>query len=104
MKDRVEIYSWKREIQILRARMAGASEAEAEASVPLPKVAFYALDVSIDDIQDPEERAYFMNLPTSFALKEESIDRLRDAAGRLLRESQEYQSLLRDPGGSPPQP
>ena len=61
------------------------------------------MDVSFESVPDPKERAYFMNLPTSFVLKEESIDRLRDVAGRLLRESKEYQALVRDMGGSPPQ-
>jgi NTE family protein len=103
MKDRQEVYAWRREILILRARLAGATEAEAEASVPLPKLSIHAMDVTFEDILDPDERAYFMNLPTSFVLKEESIDRLRDVAGRLLRESKEYQALVRDMGGSPPQ-
>jgi NTE family protein len=103
MKDRQEVYAWRREILILRARLAGATEAEAEASVPLPKLAIYTMDVSFESVPDPDERAYFMDLPTSFVLKEESIDRLRDVAGRLLRESKEYQALVRDMGGSPPQ-
>jgi len=103
MKDRREIYGWRRENLILRARVAGATEAEAEASVPLPKLAIYTMEVSFDDIQNPDERAYFLNLPTSFVLKEESIDRLRDVAGRLLRESKDYQAMLRDLGGSPQQ-
>ena len=38
MKDREEIYAWRREILILRARLAGKTEAEAEASIPLPKL------------------------------------------------------------------
>jgi NTE family protein len=100
MKDRQQIYSWRREILILRARLEGATEAEAEASVPLQKLGIYTMEVSFEDIQDPDERAYFMNLPTSFVLKEESIDRLRDAAGQLLRQSKDYQSMLRDWGGS----
>jgi NTE family protein len=103
LKDRQEIYGWRREIQILRARMAGATEAEADASVPLPKLSIYTMEVSFEDIQDLDERAYFMNLPTSFVLAKESVDRLRDVAGRLLRESKDYQSMLRDLGGSPQQ-
>lgn len=46
-------------------------------------------DVSFDAIPDPEERAYFMNLPTSFVLPDEAVDPLRDGAGWLLRESAE---------------
>ena len=103
MKDRQQIYAWRREISLLRARLAGATEAQAEASVALPKLAIYTMDVSFEDVRDPDERAYFMDLPTSFALKEESIDRLRDVAGRLLRGSKEYQALVLDMGGAPPQ-
>ena len=36
-----------------------------------------------------------MNLPTNFALPAEAVDRLREMAGRLLRESMEYETLLR---------
>ena len=42
-----------------------------------------------------------MNLPTSFVLQPEEVDRLREVAGRLLRESVEYQELVRQFGGTP---
>ena len=101
MKDRQEIYSWRRELLIARARLAGATEAQAEASVPLPKVSLHTLDVSFDNLPDPKERDYLMNLPTSFVLPAEDVDRLRAAAGQLLRQSQDFQALLRDYGGTP---
>lgn len=100
MKDRQEIYGWRREILILRARLNGATEAEAEASVPLPKMDIYTMDVSFDQIEDLDERAYFMNLPTSFVLPAKSVDRLREMAGKLMRESPDYQRMLRDLGGA----
>jgi NTE family protein len=101
MKDRQEIYSWRLELLIARARLAGATEAQAEASVTLPKVALHTLDVSFEALPDPKERAYLMNLPTSFVLPAEDVDRLRDVAGRVLRQSQDFQSVLRDLGGAP---
>ncbi len=58
------------------------------------------LDVSFDGLSDPKERAYFMNLPTSFVLPAEDVDQLRHAAGRLLRGSPEYESVVRDLGGT----
>jgi NTE family protein len=100
-KDRQEIYSWRRELLIARARLAGATEAQAEASVPLPKLSLHTLDVSFDNLSDPKEREYLMNLPTSFVLPPGDVDRLREAAGQLLRQSQDFQSLLRDLGGAP---
>ncbi len=75
MKDREEIYGWRREILILRARLAGKTEAEAEASVPLPKLTLHTMDVSFDAIKDPKERDRFMNMPTTFVLPAEDVDR-----------------------------
>ena len=54
MKDRQEIYAWRRELLIARARLAGATEAQAEASVPLPKLTLHVMDVSFDEIRRPE--------------------------------------------------
>jgi len=99
MKDRAEIEKWRRELLVAQARLAGATEAQAQASVP--KIDLRVLDVSFDAIPDPKERAYFMNLPTSFALPAEDIDRLREIAGQLLRQSSEYESLVQDLGGPP---
>jgi len=99
MKDRAEIMVWRRDLQVARARLAGASEAEAEASVP--KITLEVIDVSFDAIPDPKDRAYFMNLPTSFVLPPEDVDRLREVAGRLMRQSAEYESVVREMGGTP---
>jgi len=99
MKDRAEIMVWRRELRVAQARLAGASEAEAEASVP--KITLEVIDVSFDEIPDPKERAHFMNLPTSFVLPPEDVDRLRDVAGRLMRQSADYESAVREFGGAP---
>ncbi len=101
MKDRQEIYAWRRELLIARARLAGATEAQAEAGVPLPKTSVHALDVSFENLADPKEREYLMNLPTSFVLPPADVDRLRAASGQLLRESPDFQAFLRDFGGAP---
>ncbi len=89
MKDRAEIMAWRRELLVAQARLAGATEEEAEKKVP--KVTLEVVDVSFDGIKEPKGRAYFMNLPTSFVLPPEDVDRLRDVAGELLRQSADYQ-------------
>jgi NTE family protein len=101
MKDREEIYAWRREIQILRARVAGATEAEAESQARLPKLTVHTMDVSFDAVRDPAERQRLMNMPTTFVLPPEDVDLLREAGGRLLRESTDFQDLLREWGGPP---
>lgn len=99
MKDRAEIWKWRRDLLVAQARFAGATEEEAEAKVP--KVDLKVLDVSFDAISDPTERAYFMNLPTSFVLPAEDIDRLREIASRLLQRSTVYKEIVSKFGGSP---
>ena len=99
LKDRAEIHKWRRELLVARARLAGKSEAEADASVP--KVDIQVVDIAFDAIRDAKEREYFMNLPTSFVLAPEQVDRLREIAGRLLRASPDYQVLVREMGGTP---
>jgi len=99
MKDMAEVWKWRRELLVEQARRAGATEAQAEAKVP--KVTLEVLDVSFEAIPDPKERDYFMNLPTSFVLPPEDVDRLREVAGRLMRQSAEYESIVRELGGTP---
>ena len=99
MKDRAEITKWRRDLRVAQARLAGMSEAQAEASVP--KISLEVLDVSFDAIPDPKERDYFLNLPTSFALPPGDVDKLREVAGRLLRQTPEYQTIVREFGGTP---
>ncbi len=99
MKDRAAIWGWRRELEVARARLAGATEAQAQTSVP--KIDLHVLDVSFDAIPNPGEREYFLNLPTSFVLPDEAVDRLRDVAGQLLEQSADYQSVVRSLGGLP---
>lgn len=52
------------------------------------------VEVSFDALSDEQE--YLKTLPTSFKLPHGAVDRLRAAARRVLRESQDFQKLLRD--------
>jgi NTE family protein len=57
-------------------------------------VQFHLVELAFDSLEDPEERDFFDNLPTSFNLPDETVDRLRDAGHRLLRASEDFQRLL----------
>lgn len=57
-------------------------------------VSFQLVDLYFDHLEDPAERAYLRNLPTSFRLSDEAVDRLRAAARELLRNSPEFQAAL----------
>ena len=58
------------------------------------------IDVSFAGLTDAAEREYLNQLPTSFVLSAEAVDRLRTAAGTALAGSEEFQRLLRDLGGA----
>ncbi|ARN21351.1 patatin-like phospholipase family protein [Piscinibacter gummiphilus] len=93
LKDIAYRWAQVRKLKIAEAQLAGMSKPAAEASVP--HLSFDTIDISFDALADETERTYFMNLPTSFSLPEEAVDRLRELAGRLLRESPKVQALLR---------
>lgn len=63
---------------------------------------YYVTEVSFHALPSGEEQANFMNLPTSFNLSDEAVDRLREAAKRILYNSPDFQRLVRDLGGSLP--
>jgi NTE family protein len=92
LKDIAQRWEGQRKLKVAERRLAGLSKQAAEAAVPL--LTFDAIDVSFDAITDDAERRYFMNLPTSFSLPDEAVDRLRELGGRLLRESRKTQALL----------
>jgi len=97
LKDRMAVMSWRRDLKIAEMRLAGATLAEAEASVP--KIDTYMVEVSFDHVNDPQKRSHLKNLPTSFVLPAEDVDLLREVAGELLRQSPDYQTLLQELSG-----
>lgn len=59
-------------------------------------VEFYFIEVNFSEYPDPDERNYLKQLPTSFALTNEAVDRLIDAGRLVLRNNSEFQSLVAD--------
>jgi NTE family protein len=90
----IDRYSYE-QIELLRDFVRAMQSVRGTDGQPLA-IEFYAIDVNFDAIADPVEKRYFRNLPTSFVLTDEQVDRLREMAGRLLRQSPDYQRLLRD--------
>lgn len=64
--------------------------------VNAPKADIYVIDVSFHALKDKSERAYLNQLPTSFVLSNEAVDRLRAAARTIILESPDFQQLLKD--------
>ena len=64
----------------------------------VPNIEVYVIDVSFGALKDEKERAYLNNLPTSFVLPAEAVDRLRAAAGTIVLDSPDFQRYLKDMG------
>jgi NTE family protein len=63
-----------------------------------PSTDIYVIDVSFKALKDKSERDYLNQLPTSFALPSEAVDRLRAAARKLVLDSPDLQQALKDEG------
>ena len=81
----------------LRERLDADARRLGQADPPggaLPPVEFSVIDVSFDAIADAGTREFLQNLPTTFALPDEAVDRLRASAAQLLRDSPAFRNLV----------
>jgi NTE family protein len=68
--------------------------------IDVPNIEIYPIDVSFQALDDAAELEYLNDLPTSFVLSGEAVDRLRAAAGRIIVNSPEFQRLVKDLGAT----
>jgi len=95
LKDLIARWQTLRSLKASAAFAGGGNPALARAA-DVPDIDLYSIDVSFDANPDPAERDFLNDLPTSFVLSGEQVDRLRAAAGAAMRASPEYRRLLRD--------
>jgi NTE family protein len=63
--------------------------------VNAPKADIYVIEVSFEALKDKSERDYLNQLPTSFVLSDEAVDRLRAAAATIILDSPDFQQVLK---------
>ena len=80
------------------------SNAALDAVRRVPDAKIYTINVSFASVPDPEERAYLNELPTSFVLPDEAVDRLRAAAATALFNSPDFKRLIADVNATIVQP
>jgi NTE family protein len=90
-----------RAMRLVRKSSAFAAEKDKTVTAALhtPEATIYAIDVSFSQLKDNDERAYLNELPTSFHLEPEQVDRLRAAAGKIILQSPDFRRLIEDQGG-----
>jgi len=83
--------------------LAARKGAQCALDIPAPRrVELYPVQVAFEYLGSADERAWFKNLPTSFELPRETIDKLRAVGRRLLNEDPEFQKLMKVLKGTPP--
>jgi NTE family protein len=71
-----------------------------ELSAPGRQVRPYFVRVGFQDIEEPKLRLLFNQVPTSFSLSDEQVDRLIAAGRELLRNNPDYQRFVAELGGT----
>jgi len=83
-------------------RLSARKGKQCALNLPAPhKVDLYSVQVAFEYIASPEERTWFRNLPTTFELPRETIDKLRAVGRRLLNEDPQFQNLMKALNGKP---
>ncbi len=95
---RLEMLSAQRRADRLGAECNNRLLARLHPNAPPPSVAALVpidiVHITFEDVKDPAERAFFLSVPTSFSLPAATVTRLRDVAGELLRENEQFQEVL----------
>jgi NTE family protein len=56
----------------------------------------YIAELSFNNLEDKDEKVFFNNLPTSFALEKEQVDRLIEVGGRLLENNPAFKKFMKE--------
>ncbi len=89
---------WQTLRRIRNSAAYAAKDPAVAAALRVPDAEIYAIDVSFPALKDKAELDYLNRQPTSFVLPADAVDRLRAAAGTIIRDSAEFQRLLKDVG------
>jgi NTE family protein len=81
-------------VKLWRAQLR--QRAQTGPSVFTPDADIYFINVSLSELEDPEEQARVMKIPTNLALTDRQLDDLILAASKLIRNDKDFQRLLRD--------
>ena len=80
------------------ATLPGNRDPELAELARAPDIKLHVIDVSFSALKDKAEVEYLNNLPTSFVLPPEAVDRLRAAAKTIILSSPELRRLLKEAG------
>lgn len=80
-------------VELLKNKLQEWSQ---QLSTPQNAVESYFIKFGFKDLQSKEQKKFFNNIPTSFSLSQEQVNRLIKAGRQLIRDNTHYQRLLKD--------
>jgi len=89
---------WTALRQIRRSGCSGSGASPLAQVLNAPDADIHAIDVSFRALKDPSERDHLNQLPTSFVLPADEVDRLRAAAATIVFGSEDLREVLREEG------
>lgn len=78
------------------ATAAGVNKSDTQGAPPACAAQTYLIEVDFARLQDESEREHLKQLPTTFHLEPNEVDRLRTAAQKVLAGSAEFKKLIHD--------
>jgi NTE family protein len=81
------VTQWRKQLQ---------GRARNDQNIFAPDADIYLIKVSLSELEDLEEQARLMNIPTNLSLTGDQVDQLLQAASKLVRNNKDFQRLLRD--------
>lgn len=94
LKDRLKEWEQESYAAVCGSDTASVSPSATAGEQACKGVEFHFIEVNFSEYPDPDERTYLKQLPTSFTLTDEAVDRLINAGRVVLRSNSEYQELL----------
>jgi NTE family protein len=89
---------------VLQWRAQLLKRARSGDTVFTPDADIYLINASLSEVEDSEERARLMSIPTNLSLTDAQVDDLLQAASKLIKNDKEFQRLLRDLGAGAGKP
>jgi len=83
-------------LELMKQRLTRWAKAMSTSERPVTP---YLIQISFNDIQNPETRGFFNQIPTSFSLSGEQVDRLIAVGRELLRNNPDFQQFVADLDG-----
>lgn len=69
-----------------------------------PEAQIHVINVNLRDAPELAERKFLLQIPTAFSIPAADVGRRIEAGGRVLRNSPEFQELLKSLGAAPSRP